>query len=74
MSDSLISGQPLYLLYSQRNAFAPGASDSFFFSRATHATGSVRLHVTGRPPTTSGASSSFAHESNPAGNVATSPA
>src|SRR6476661_4006254 len=41
ISDSLISGQPLYLLYSN----CPPA-------RATQATGSVRLQVTGSPPTT----------------------
>src|SRR6476646_10725478 len=43
ISDSLISGQPLYLLYSN----CPPA-------RATQATGSVRLQVTGSPPTTNG--------------------
>src|SRR5690349_609521 len=45
ISDSLISGQPLYLLYSK-------SCPSFAFARAVQETGSVRLHVTGRPPTT----------------------
>ncbi len=53
MSDSLISGQPLYLLYSNRNAFA-AVPALMAASLATQATGSVRLQVTGNPPTTSG--------------------
>jgi hypothetical protein len=51
MSDSLISGQPLYLLYSYVKAdagFAPARTPL-----ATQATGKVRLHVTGSPPTMS---------------------
>ena len=44
ISDSLISGQPLYLLNSN-SGLAPAAAQ---------ATGSVRLHVTGRPPTSNG--------------------
>src|SRR3954451_23386817 len=50
--DSLISGQPLYLLYSNSNCGAPLLSAPFAAALATQATGSVRLHVTGRPPTT----------------------
>src|SRR5688500_16692574 len=46
ISDSLISGQPLYLLYS--NAGLPACA------LAAAATGSVRLQVTGRPPTSKG--------------------
>src|SRR5689334_14372062 len=55
INDSLISGQPLYLLYSKRNLLvAVPASMARFFP--TQATGRVRLHVTGNPPTTSGSS------------------
>src|SRR5688572_1881050 len=52
ISDSLISGQPLYLLYSK--AGLPPAA------LATAATGSVRLQVTGKPPTSSGLSAAAA--------------
>src|SRR5438067_977478 len=52
ISDSLISGQPLYLLYSNSKALLPDAL--FVAMRAEQATGSVRLQVTGRPPTISG--------------------
>src|SRR6266545_3532214 len=52
ISDSLISGQPLYLLYSKSNCGAPFLSAPFAAALATQATGSVRLHVTGSPPTT----------------------
>src|SRR4030095_5760665 len=52
ISDSLISGQPLYLLYSNANFGAPAVAVRLLVARATHATGSVRLHVTGNPPTT----------------------
>src|SRR5690349_23130237 len=53
ISDSLISGQPLYLLYWNSKSF--DAVPAFMLlSFATQATGSVRLQVTGRPPTTSG--------------------
>src|SRR5262245_33305479 len=48
MSDSLISGQPLYRLYSK---FARVTDLSRL--RATQAMGSVRLQVTGSPATTS---------------------
>ena len=53
ISDSLISGQPLYLLYSNSKSLAavPALMLAAF---AVQATGSVRLHVTGRPPTISG--------------------
>ena len=48
MSDSLISGEPLYRLYSK---FAPAEALSRL--RATQAMGSVRLQVTGNPATVS---------------------
>ena len=54
ISDSLISGQPLYLLYSNSNFGAPLLSAPFAAALATQATGSVRLHVTGSPPTSKG--------------------
>jgi hypothetical protein len=54
ISDSLISGQPLYLLNSKSNCGAPLLSAWFAAALATQATGSVRLHVTGKPPTTNG--------------------
>src|SRR6516162_2075003 len=54
ISDSLISGQPLYLLYSNSNCGAPFFSPAFAAALATQATGSVRLHVTGKPPTSNG--------------------
>jgi hypothetical protein len=53
MSDSLISGQPLYLLYSNSKSF-PAVPALMLAALAVHATGSVRLQVTGRPPTISG--------------------
>src|SRR3954464_11375434 len=52
ISDSLISGQPLYLLNSNANFGAPAVAVPLLVARATHATGNVRLHVTGNPPTT----------------------
>src|ERR1044072_9262065 len=52
ISDSLISGQPLYLLYSNSNCGAPLLSAALAAALATEATGSVRLQVTGSPPTT----------------------
>src|SRR5262245_36624094 len=51
ISDSLISGQPLYLLYSYSYRAAGGAV-ALNFAWLTQATGSVRLQVTGSPPTT----------------------
>jgi hypothetical protein len=48
ISDSLISGQPLNLLYWYSNRGSPAAADAFFAARAVTATGSVRLQVTGR--------------------------
>src|SRR5690242_20201047 len=51
INDSLSSGQPLYLLNSNSGlAFATPASAAV----PAQATGSVRLHVTGRPPTCNG--------------------
>src|SRR5437868_11121192 len=52
ISDSLISGQPLCLLCSNWKAELP--ADLFAAARAEQAMGSVRLQVTGRPPTISG--------------------
>src|SRR5471032_386864 len=49
ISDSLISGQPLYLLYSKPCGSAPGWPA--LAALAMQATGKVRLQVTGRPPT-----------------------
>ncbi len=53
MSDSLISGQPLYLLYSNSYFGVPAGAAPFWAALATQATGRVRLQVTGNPPTTS---------------------
>src|SRR5687767_14057382 len=53
MSDSLISGQPLYLLYSKSYLIASAGAALFVAALARHATGRVRLQVTGSPPTTS---------------------
>ncbi len=53
MSDSLISGQPLYLLYSKRKAL-DAVPALMLASLPTQATGRVRLQVTGSPPTMSG--------------------
>src|SRR5689334_21820863 len=52
ISDSLISGQPWYLVYWYSNRGLPGGIDRFVAFFATHAIGSVRLQVTGSPPTT----------------------
>ena len=54
ISDSLISGQPLYLLYPNANCERRPCRRVFAAALATQATGSVRLQVTGRPPTTNG--------------------
>src|SRR5258708_7682811 len=53
ISDSLISGQPLYLLYSYSNCGPPGFA-LLMAIFAVQETGSVRLQVTGSPPTTRG--------------------
>src|SRR5882757_10002012 len=73
MSDSLTSGQPLYLLnwYSNRGA-APGVL-SFWTPLATQATGNVRLQVTGRAPTTSSLAFFAEHPRRPAGTAAARP-
>src|SRR5688572_1240716 len=69
MSDSLISGQPLYLLNLNPNPCPPAAGIAL--ARATQATGSVRLHVTGSPPTTSSFDNvSLAQDARPAGRAA----
>src|SRR5471032_1373607 len=49
--DSLISGQPLYLLYSNSIRGPQALLALFSVALATQATGNVRLQVTGRPPT-----------------------
>src|SRR5690348_8060783 len=54
ISDSFTSGQPLYLLYSKVNWDAPLLPARFAAALAAQATGSVRLQVTARPPTTRG--------------------
>src|SRR5262245_40096962 len=51
ISDSLISGQPLYLLYSYSNRGSSAGAVALRADLATQATGRVRLQVTGRPPT-----------------------
>src|SRR5882757_2862918 len=51
ISDSLISGQPLYLLYSYENCGSEALFAPFSAALATQATGRVRLQVTGNPPT-----------------------
>src|SRR3954463_8294018 len=51
ISDSFISGQPLYLLYSKVNGLA-AVPALIAASLPTQATGNVRLQVTGKPPTT----------------------
>jgi hypothetical protein len=57
IKDSLISGHPLYLLYSKS---APVVFCACLATcLAEQAMGSVRLQVTGRPPTTSEPPSSF---------------
>src|SRR5690349_4380627 len=65
INDSFTSGQPLYLLYS--NSPAPEVASA---ARAVHATGSVRLQVTGRPPTTSGPRAAVAEVERPKGSAA----
>src|SRR5882757_9564301 len=55
IKDSLTSGQPLYLLYWNSKRGWPAGSAPLLRAFETHATGSVRLQVTGSPPTTKGA-------------------
>src|ERR1700730_14434035 len=54
IKDSLTSGQPLYLLYWNSKRGWPGERVPLLRAFETHATGSVRLQVTGSPPTTNG--------------------
>src|SRR3954471_3896090 len=67
ISDSFTSGQPLYLLYSNSNRGPLPLSAVLAAARAPHATGRVRLQVTGRPPTSRGVDAAAAavpgHES-----------
>jgi hypothetical protein len=69
MSDSLSSGQPLYLLYSYSNFRVPAGAVLLTAAFATQATGNVRLHVTGNPPTTSAFDFFSVHESGPSGRA-----
>src|ERR1700759_2848530 len=57
IKDSLTSGQPLYLLYWNSKRGWPTARAALLRAFETQATGSVRLQVTGSPPTTRGAPS-----------------
>src|SRR5580704_8597492 len=54
IKDSLTSGQPLYLLYWNSKRGCPAGRAALLRALETHATGSVRLQVTGNPPTTNG--------------------
>ena len=69
MSDSLISGQPLYLLYSNSNRGSPAGAVPLIVAFATHATGKVRLQVTGSPPTTSEFAFFCVHANVPRGSA-----
>src|SRR6187399_2492152 len=64
ISDSLISGQPLYLLYSYSKSFeaVPALMLAAF---AVQAMGNVRLQVTGRPPTINGSRRAFLSPAQP---------
>ena len=70
ISDSLISGQPLYLLNSNSNCGPPRCGHPLLAAFATQATGSVRLQVTGRPPTCNGPFFSAVQEIVPQGTAA----
>src|SRR6202163_3045295 len=73
ISDSLISGQPLYLLNSYSKRGLPVLSAALLAAFATQATGRVRLQVTGRPPTTSECCCLlFVQDNGPIGRVAAS--
>src|SRR5271156_3874921 len=54
IKDSLTSGQPLYLLYLYSKRGWPAARTPLLRALETQATGSVRLQVTGSPPTPNG--------------------
>ena len=73
ISDSFSSGKPLYLLYSKPSGFAGLVAPfvaAISASFAAHATGRVRLQVTGKPPTTSDALFfSEEHAANADGNA-----
>src|SRR5580704_7967857 len=74
MSDSLISGQPLNLVYWNWKLFAPAGADLLLTPLATQATGRVRLQVTGKPPTTNESALALAQPNIPRGSDAvTSP-
>src|SRR6516164_10722983 len=72
ISDSLTSGQPLYLLNSNANCGAPLLSARLAAALAAQATGSVRLHVTARPPTIKGLAAAAEAGSAMAGSAAAS--
>src|ERR1700722_5214058 len=59
IKDSLTSGHPLYLLYWNSKRGWPTGRALLLRAFETHATGSVRLQVTGSPPTTKGAPCAF---------------
>src|SRR5580704_1094147 len=74
INDSLTSGQPLYLLYLYSKRGSPIPSAALLRDFETHATGRVRLHVTGSPPTTNGSPlpiplDPFPHDSAPRGKA-----
>src|SRR5579872_1769212 len=71
MSDSLTSGQPLIFSYSYSKRGTP--LDALATLLATHATGSVRLQVTGRPPITRASERELEHPSAPNGSAAARP-
>src|ERR1700730_5289510 len=73
MSDSLISGQPLYLLYSYSYLVAVAGAVPLTVVLPTQATGNVRLHVTGNPPTTRELGFFAAHPIMLSGTVAARP-
>src|SRR6185369_15589677 len=73
MSDSLISGQPLYLLYSYSYLGAVAGAVPLAVALPTQATGNVRLQVTGSPPTINELDFWAAHPSMLKGTVAARP-
>src|SRR5690348_13139045 len=71
--DSLISGQPLYLLYWYSYLSEVGGAFAFAADLAVTATGNVRLQVTGKPPITNEFGFRAAHPRKPQGRVAANP-
>ena len=66
----MISGQPLYLLFSYSYLVAVAGAVPLTVALPTQATGNVRLHVTGNPPTTRELGFLAAHPSMLKGTVA----